>query len=45
MVRKMAKLAPVALLELVTHLTLCVGSNLFELTVQDSAFAQARVVD
>jgi hypothetical protein len=42
---KMAELAIASLLKLVTHLVLCVGSNLFKLITQNKAFAQARVID
>ena len=41
----MAELAIILLSELVLHFALGIGSNLFELTTQNEAFAQGRVVD
>jgi hypothetical protein len=42
---KMAELVVILLLNLVAHLTLCVGLNFVKLIVRNKAFAQARVVD
>jgi hypothetical protein len=45
LIRKMAELAVVALLQLMAHLALRVGSNFIELAARNKASAQTRVVD
>jgi hypothetical protein len=45
LLRKMAKLAIIALSKLVVHLTLRISSNFVQLAARNEAFAQARVID
>ena len=45
MLHKMAELGIILLSTLMTHLALCVDTNLFKLMARNKAFAQVRVVD